>query len=254
STAVVDGKFAFSGFAEGPIFVGAFDVAGNLVLAGLLDATHLQLSAASTALVLANYALGVPIHPQIIQDSYAALLTAPGALDGLTAAISEAILVNGSAWMSLPDAGMAAAMSQLFVTFGPTALQTDGTGPGAAAVTGRKHALGVIVDPTERISGLQANADGISKVVFQNYYRRREYLYAERLSYTATGGGAAIASPALIQPQPIKVPPVKSLPSILVLGGQLAVGVRDYYAPISISPIAIPLFQELRAPHANPNP
>ena len=240
ATPVVDGQFAFSGFVEGPILVCAFDTAGNLVLAGLLDATHLQLSAASTALVLANYALGVAIHPQIIQDSYAALLTATGALDGLTAAISAAIVLNGSAWATLPDAGVAAAMAQVFVTFGPTDLQADAGSPGAAIAAGRGRALGVIVDPTERTSGLLANADGISKVVFQNYYRRRAYLYAERISYTPKGG-AAVASPALIQPQPIKVPPVKSLPSILVLGGQLAAGVRDYYDPVSISPIAIPL-------------
>lgn len=235
STSVVNNQFAFNGFAEGPILVGAFDATGNLVLAGLLDATHLQLSAATTALVLASYALSVSIHPSEIQDGYTAVLTAPGALDGLASTISAAIQANGAPWMSTADAGMSAAMAQVFAKFGPTALQT------AAGDAGRAHALGVIVVPTDRTSGLLANADGIGKVVFQNYYRRRVYLYAERMTYTPRGG-LLTNSHEFIQPQPIKVPSVKSLPSILILAGQLIAGVKDYYDPISISPIAIPLY------------
>lgn len=68
----------------------------------------------------------------------------------------------------------------------------------ASTILGR----GVIIDKTDRVSGLQVTADGAGTMSIANYYRRRVYVYVDRVSYKVKGG-ASVDFPGAIPPQPI---------------------------------------------------
>ena len=220
-----DGTFDYLEATETPLLTMAYGQGGDPVLYGFLPLGGTELSARSTAIVLGYLFLGVGAYPEEVQAVYLDEIARASSLTGLENAIASAISARGEAWLDENDGGLTAALSAVQLQLSAQAFATRG----------------VILDKTDRVSGLQVKADGISSMTITNYYRRRSYVYVDRVSYKVKGTGESIPSPAPISPQPIKITPVKGISNAPVVLGQFLGGQRDFYEGITTSPISIPV-------------
>jgi len=216
------GNFAAQGSAE-PTMTAVFDAQDRVVLMGFLDKTHTQLDARSTAKALAYFMLGASVHLLGVTSAYHAALDEPGVLDNLAAAIDASIAANGAAWMDNPGSVVEAELAAVVAALGPQ----DGRG--------------AIVEPTERISGVQMTADGIGNATLKHYYRRRIGIFEQRVNYQLTDG-QTISDLTPIGEQPIRVASVEGLDgNIVVIIGELGGGKKDFYEPITVGNLPTPL-------------
>jgi hypothetical protein len=240
SVPATDGSFDFVSVAESEMFAVAIGPGGKMVLSGLLQAGSAQLSARSTALCLAYTALGVGAYLPSTQEQYLAAMQASPTLTALESAVAAAIVARGEGWLDLTDPVLKSAVAAMQAALSPTALagsagrvarpQAESNPQGASK--GSAHLEGMIIDRTDRVSGIQVTGDGVGTITLTNYYRRRSYAYIDRVSYKASYAGAAIDSPATVGVQPLKVDATKSITSALVTLAQLFGGVNDFYDPV----------------------
>ena len=249
SAPAADGSFDFVSVAESEMFAVALGPGGKMVLCGLLQAGAAQLSARSTAVCLAYTALGVGVYLPATQQQYLAAMQASPTLAGLEAAVAAAIVARGEAWLDLGDPALKSAVAALQQALSPTALGGASAAQARARILGatqpgsdgRAVRQGMVIDKTDRVSGLQLSGDGVGSITLTNYYRRRSYAYVERVSYKNTFDGAAIASLADVGAQPVKVDATKSITNTLVTLAQLLGGTNDFYDPVVYPGIATPI-------------
>jgi hypothetical protein len=220
-----DATFNFAQAAETPLLTAAYGPTGGAVLYGFLSNTSTELSAHSTAKVLAYFALGVGAYSQEIQSLYLSAITGASSLPALEAAIAAALLARGENWLDETDAALVAALRAIQNELSAHAFATRG----------------VILDKPDRTSGLQVNADGVGSMTIANYYRRRSYVYVDRVSYKVKGTGDSVNFKGPILPQPTKILPVKGVSNTLANLGALFGGQRDFYEPVIYGPIGIPV-------------
>ncbi len=201
---------------------------GGALLSGFLSDTQTELSARTTAVVLAFEALGGSLQIEAVRLLLLDELDKPGAVAALEAAVAAAIVARGEGWLDTRDAALAQALGDLVTSFR--------TAPASL----HKAAQGAIVDPTARQSGLQVNADGVGSAVVANYFRRRVYLYTERVSYRDSSG-MEFSSKGLVGAQPLKLGAVKGLGSSLNVLADLYAGNKDYYDPTLSEPLSVPV-------------
>ncbi len=226
STPASGGSFVLAAAAEVFLPVVGLDASGDAVLYGFLDQDNRELSAASSAVVLAYQALGVSAYPEEVQPLYLAAIRSAASLAGLTSAVAAGIVARGAGWLDASDAALQAALAAIQSELSPTVL-------GATR--------GVILDKTDRVSGLQVDADGAGAMTITNYYRRRAYVYVDRVSYKVKSTGEVVSYPGVILPQPIKIAAVKGVSNLLANLGQLIGGQKDFYEPVVSDKIKIPV-------------
>ncbi|MEO8525325.1 MAG: hypothetical protein ABI460_11450, partial [Caldimonas sp.] len=165
----------------------ALSPAGTPMLMGWIDATHTTISAATTAQVLAYFALGgsLMLNDAERQALMADLPTAPG-IDALTATVQGELVRSVDAFAQADPA-----LTQALATF---ANATYGAAQMAAAAT-RAHALGIAITPGPQ-SGIDVLQDPPFAMHLTNSFRRRAYAYVDRVSHTT--GGVDVADPATV--------------------------------------------------------
>lgn len=218
-------SFDFVSATEAPLLTTGNGPNAGAVLYGLLQNGNAQLSAHSTAIVLAYYVLGVGFYPAEAQNLYLAEIGRAVSLPRLENAVSAAIVARGEGWLSGTDSTLVAALAAMQNELSAHSLVTRG----------------VILDKTGRVSGLQINADGAGSMTITNFYRRRSYVYVDRVSYKDKATGSSIDFKGLILPQPIKIPPVRGVGNGLATLGLLFGGQKDFWEPVVSAPIGIPV-------------
>ena len=232
-----DGSFAFVSAAESRLLAVGADADGNSLLYGLLqDGGNGELSARSTAVVLAYMFLGVGVYLAEAQVAWLAAIEASPDLRALESAVAAAIIARGTAWLDPTNTVLVGAIAAIQASLGAPALA-----PAAAASKGRVTIQAMSVDKTDRVSGLQVTTDGIGSLQVTNYYRRRSYLYVDCVSYRTAYTGADHDSKAVIKPYPVKMPAVKGVSNLFVTVGQLYGGNLSFYQPVTTDPISVPL-------------
>jgi hypothetical protein len=159
--------------------------AGKPMLMGWIDANHTTISAATTAHVLAYFALGGPLT--LTQADRDALIdgmpTAPG-ISGVEAAVQAALAGDVDAFATR-NAALTAAVARF-------ANDTFTAARATPAGAGRVHALGITIDPQTQ-SGITVLEDLPYAAHLSNAYRRRAHAFVERISHAA--GGEEVADP-----------------------------------------------------------
>ncbi len=253
------GAFSFASAAEGPLMTIGYAQSGLPVLYGFLQAGDAQLSAQSTAVVLAYEALGIAAYPPEVQALYLNSIVGSMSLAFLTKAIETQISVYGEQWLvrlgdaatvaSQHDSDYYAAILKLQGALSPSALTAPASvaSSRSSALMVRSNAdgiskpLGAILDKTDIISGLQVSPDGIGSVTVTNYFRRRVSVYVDRVSYRAVKSATDVSFPGVILPQPVKIPPVAGVSNLLANLGQLFAGQGNFYDSVVSAPWSIPV-------------
>lgn len=217
-----DGAFQTSVETGGPGLAIVSGPGGKPLLFGLVREGKTDLSARTTAEVLAFIATGAPSFPVEIQKVYLEELSKPENLTNLERAVSDLIAAKGEAWMDSPNAAFKTALIQDTAHFRPT--KTRGT----------------VVTPTERTSGITVESSSNGSTTVTNYFRRRAYLYAQRESYLDENK-THHASFANLTPEAISISPVKGMNSLLpAIAEWLGGGVMPY-EPVASDPISLSL-------------
>src|SRR5664280_1253705 len=203
STPDVSGAVTVPVYANGEQLAIVQSPAGNPMLMGWLDATHTTISAATTAHVLAYFALN---GPQILNDADRhALIAQIPQTPGITAVesvVQSELAANVDAFAQR-DAALASALADFAA---PLYVQAHA----AAAAAGRAKALGLSVNPTVAQSGIEVIQDPPASAHLTNSARRRAYAFVDRVSHTI--GGVDVPDPGAVTEFEIK-------PSIGVSGG-----------------------------------
>ena len=244
-----DGGFAFVSAAESRLLAVGADADGNSLLYGLLqDGGKGELSARSTAVVLVYTFLGVGVYLAQAQIAWLAAIESSPDLSALENAVAAALVARGSAWMGPADAVLVGAISTIQASLSAPARQAASIArEGRSAsldmdgANERVKPLGMRLDKTHRTSGLQVTTDGIGSLQVTNYYRRRSYLYVDRVSYRTEYTGADHDSKSSIKPYPTKMPAVKGITNAFVTLAQLWGGNFSFYQPVTTDPIQVPL-------------
>ena len=232
------GAFDFPAVTGTPLLTMATGPTGKAVLYGFLQPGSTQLSARSTAIVLAYYVLGVGAYPAEVQNLYLTAIARAATLTALENAVSAAIVARGEGWLDASDGALISAL---------TAIQHELAAGTLAPANKHASGRGVILDKTDRVSGLQVSADGAGSMNITNYYRRRSYLYVDRVSYKAKGSFDSIAFPAEIPPQPIKIIATKGVSNALADLGSLFAGQQAFYSPVVSGKISVPVAPDTAA-------
>jgi uncharacterized repeat protein (TIGR03803 family) len=225
------GTFTISGYNFGSQIAVVLSPAGNPMLMGWLDATHTQVSAGTTAEVLAYYALGGDLmFTQSDKDALEASIVNASGLPALTQVVAQEIVSNPDAFAN-PDTALTNALNTFFTS-------VSGITPNDVKGGPRPH--GILINP-----GAQSGENVIQLPPFQadimNSYRRRSHAFVSRIGDSPTGDPSS--------PIPLldfEVPPVTGLT------GGVAGTITDIYnyywgnntaayAPIESDPFNIPL-------------
>jgi hypothetical protein len=228
-----DGSFPLVIEAGGPSLAVATGAGGKPLLYGFARAERPDLSVRTTAEVLAFVACGGVCLPGVMQPVLVAELGRAN-LSRLEAALTQLLITHGEGWLDAPDAALKTALiedTKPFRVASPVA---------RASAPGRVRPLAAVVTPTDRVSGITVESDGLGTTVATNYFRRRAYVFAERISYVDSTG-ATRASAANLTPQPIALSPVKSATSALPVFSDYLAGVGDFFLPVKGDPIACAL-------------
>ena len=243
-----DGGFAFVSAAESRLLAVGADTDGNTLLYGLLQSGKGELSARSTAVVLAYAFLGVGVYLEQAQLAYLSAIESSPDLRGLENAVAAALVARGSGWLDPADTVLVGAIAAIQASLSAPARQAASLArEGRSATLGIQGSdvevrpLGISLDKTDRTSGLQVTTDGIGSLQVTNYYRRRSYLYVDRVSYRTEYTGADHDAKATINPYPTKMPAVKGISNAFVTLGQLFGGNLSFYQPVTTDAIAVPL-------------
>jgi hypothetical protein len=230
-----DGSFALVIEAGGPSLAVATGASGQALLFGFARTERPDLSVRTTAEVLAFVACGGVCLPGVMQPLLIAELTRAD-LSRLEAALTNLLTVHGEGWMDAPDAALKSALIEDTKPFRVSSPQSSPLG----SSPGRVRPLGVIVTPTDKLSGITVESDGLGTTVATNYFRRRAYVFAERVSYVDSIGAVRISA-ANLTPQPLSLSPIKAATSALPVFSDYLAGARDFLSPVKGDPIACPV-------------
>ncbi len=197
ATPAASGAVTLTSYVNGPQLAIVLSPAGNPMLMGWIDATHTTISAATTAQVLAYFALNGAL---MLNDAERQALIAdlPGAdgIGALEAAVQSELAANVDAFAG-PDAVLTQAVSSFATPYYVNAQA------GAAAVSGRAKALGISITPSEQ-SGITVLQDPPFAAHLSNSFRRRSFAFVDRISHTTAG--VDVADPLAVTK--FEVPPV----------------------------------------------
>jgi hypothetical protein len=190
------GKVTIASYANGAQLAVVLSPAGSPMLMGWIDATHTSLSAATTAQVLAYFALNgsLMLNDAERQALMADLPSAPG-IDAVTAAIQSELARSVDAFTQADPA-----LTQALATF---ANSTFAGAQASAAAATRTHALGISITPATQ-SGIEVLQDPPFAAHLTNSFRRRAWAFVDRVSHTT--GGVEVADPLAVTN--FEVPPV----------------------------------------------
>ena len=174
ATVLADGAFSISrtGFAaDGAQLVMVIGPTDKPVLAGYLDSTHATVSARTTAEFLAWFATGCFLLPYESQPQALQALRDADLLEAIEAAIVFELATNPEA-LAGPSPAIEAALAG-FVRLVQNVPDT----------TNVQSPL-VLVNPAQERSGVRIDQpSGINTIQLVNSYRRRGYVFLERVSY-----------------------------------------------------------------------
>ena len=218
--------FSEGGFA----FSQVRDAAGNVLVFGYLRAEQATLSTRSTAEALVYRALGLWAHAPRVRVAELTLLRTED-LASVEAAVVSAIAAGGPSWASLANVGVGTAVKAKVASM-------IGAPPAAAAA--RKSAQGMIVSPTERVSGLILEGDGVGACTVTNQFRRRSLLvHTETIAKLESGDEFQLPE-ILVRTE---MSPMDGLSSPLQAIFDLWVEGKSVYTPITVS-LATPRFPD----------
>lgn len=224
------GAFQVQFIEGGAALSQVLDAAGNLLVFGYLRAEQPTLSTRSTAEALVYRGLGLPAQAPRIRVAALTLLRSED-LSMVEAAIVSAIAAGGPTWASSPMPGVSGAVSAKVAAM-------IGTPPASAAA--RRRALGMIVTPTERVSGLIVEGDGVGACTVTNYFRRRSLLvHTETFAKLDTGPEYALPE-NLVR---TKMTPIDGLSSPMQAIADLFFERKSLYTPFTAS-LATPRFPD----------
>jgi uncharacterized repeat protein (TIGR03803 family) len=190
------GTFTIPAYDFGSQIAVVLTPSGNPMLMGWLDATHSQISAGTTAEVLAFYALGGDLmFTESDKNTLEASIVNATGLPALTQVVAQEIVNNPDA-LANPDTALTAALNDFFAS-------VSGITP--HSVHGGPRPLGILITP-----GDQSGENVIQLPPFQadimNSYRRRSHAFLSRIGDSPTGDPSG--------PIPVidfEVPPVTGL-------------------------------------------
>lgn len=223
-----DGSFASAIEAGGPSLAVATGAGGKPLLFGFSTTDRRDLSVRTTAEVLAFAACGGVCLPGVMQPVLIAELGRAN-VSRLESALTNLLIAHGEGWMSVQDATLKSALIEDTKPFRQNAAALARARPFAATVT-----------PTDRVSGITVESDGLGTTVATNYFRRRAYVFAERVSYMDSTGAQKISA-AVLTPQPLNLSPIKGATSALPVIAEYLGGARDFLAPVQGDPVICPL-------------
>lgn len=173
------GAVSVPAYDNGPQLAIAKNAAGNPVLMGWLDAAHTTLSAATTAHVLAYFALNGALTLGPVERS--------GLIDGIPAspgigaveqAVQTALATSPDAFASRNPALTSALAGYASTVFSNTRMTTR--------TAGRLRTQGILIDPQDQ-SGITVLQDPPFAAHLSNAYRRRAHAFVQRISHTTAG-------------------------------------------------------------------
>ena len=223
------GAVSVTAFAPGSQIAIVLSPAGNPVLYGWIDSTHTVINAETTAEVLAYFALqGSLVLQSADADAIiAAMPQAPG-IGAVATTISSEVGANVDAFAT-PNANVAAALkafvTAIIASATPQSAATASQATQHASIAGRipaalaAHIHAITSTPGEQ-SGITVVQDPPSAAHLSNAYRRRAYVYVDRVSHT-------IASQ--VTDDPLSVTSFELEPTKGVNGG-LTGAITDIYA------------------------
>ena len=189
ATPDASGRVTISSYDNGAQLVIALSPHGRPMLMGWLDATHTTISAATTAHVLAYFALNgsLMLNDPERQALIADIPGAPG-IGALEAAVQSELAANVDAFGQADPA-----LRQALRSFATPLYAAARSGASAAA--GRAHALGISITPAVQ-SGINVAQDPPFAAHLTNSFRRRAHAFVERVSHTT--GGTDVADPLVV--------------------------------------------------------
>ena len=207
---------------NGPTLSVAQSKTGKLVLFGFTRTGRADISPRTTAEVLVFMATGAIYAPGVMQPVFIEQLSQPGILSATEKAISELIAAHGEDWMSRPSAALKAALIEDSRAFRPSVSR------------------GSIVQPTDKVSGIIVESDGVGTTYLTNYFRRRAFYYVTRESYKDSTGATRASFQKIIDPG-VSLSPIKGATNALVTIAEFAGGARDFLAPVKSDAIILPV-------------
>ena len=185
----------------GPSLSVATGASGKPLLFGFSRAERPDLSVRTTAEVLAFVVCGGVCLPAVMQPVLIAELGRAN-LSRLELALTRLLVTFGEGWMDAPDLAL------------KTALVEDTKPFRAADLIARARPFGAFVTPTAKVSGITVESDGLGTTIATNYFRRRAYVFAERVSYVDSTGASKLSA-ANLTPQPLSLSAIKGATSAL---------------------------------------
>jgi hypothetical protein len=216
-----DGSFSVVVEAGGPSLAIAAGAGGEPLLFGFARTERSELSVRTTAEVLAFVACGGVCLPGVMQPVLITELESAD-LSRVEAVLTSLLTTHGEGWLEASDSGLKAALIEDTKPFRPSSTR------------------GAAVTPTGKVSGITVESDGIGTTVVTNYFRRRTYIYAERVSYTDAKGDEH-PSALDLTPEPISLSPIRGASSTLTTIAQYMGGQRDFLAPVASPALRLPL-------------
>lgn len=225
---LADGTVSATGAFQLPVITDGIglsqvrDASGNLLAFGFLRAEQPTLSARSTAEALVYRGLGLWAQAPRIRVAALSLLRSED-LGAVEAAVVAAMTAGGAAWASSAKVGLGNAVKAKVAAM-------IGTPPAAAKADVRLR--GMIVTPTERVSGLILEGDGIGACTVTNYFRRRALLLHSETAAKLESGPEYAVSEKLIA---TKMEPIDGLSSPVQAIADLFFERKSLYTPVTVS-------------------
>ena len=195
ATPAATGAVTISSYAGGEQLSIARSPAGNPMMMGWIDATHTTISAATTAHVLAYFALnGSLMLNDVERQALIANIPRAVGISALEAVVRSELAANVDAF-ARPNA----ALKQALVAFATPYF----TNAHATATPERARALGIVVTPATQ-SGIDVLQDPPFAAHLSNSFRRRAFAFVDRISHTTAG--VDVADPQAVSS--FEVPPV----------------------------------------------
>ncbi len=187
------GAVTIASYADGEQLAIALSPAGNPMMMGWIDATHTTISAATTADVLAYFALGGSLMLNDVERQ-ALIADIPQAtgISALEAAVQSELAANVDAFAK-PDAVLTQALAAFATPYYAK----------AQASASRAKALGILITPGTQ-SGVDVLQDPPFAAHLSNSFRRRAFAFVDRISHTTAG--LDVADPLAVTS--FEVPPV----------------------------------------------
>ena len=161
--------------------------AGNPMMMGWLDATHTTISAATTAQVLAYFALdGALMLSSVERHALISDMPQANGIGALEAAVQAQLAANVDAFAQ-PNAALKQAVSDFATPYFASARA------GGSSASGRARALGVTITPGTQ-SGIDVLQDPPFAAHVSNTYRRRAHAFVDKVSDTYDTGDVLSAA------------------------------------------------------------